>query len=72
MTDERRQELDELMLNETNDPETQEWRDDLTAEEQEYVNAEDERYVNFLVNVYNRICEIEEKRGGRDIANCVK
>ena len=65
MTDERRQELDELILDETNDPETQEWRDDLTLEEIEYVNAEDERYENALNKVFARIYELQEKRGGK-------
>ncbi len=66
MTEERRQELDEYILNETSDPETQEWRDELTdVEEIEYVNSEDERYENFLVNVYTRICELDKNRGGK-------
>ena len=73
MTEERRQELDEHILNETSDPETQEWRDELTdVEEIEYVNAEDERYETFLVHVYTRICEPDKNRGGKDIGNFVK
>ncbi len=66
MTEERRQELDELILNETSDPETQEWRDELTdVEEIKYVNSEDERYDQALSRIFARILELQEERGGK-------
>lgn len=66
MTEERRQELDELILNETSDPETQEWRDELTdVEEIKYVNSEDERYDQALSRIFALILELQEERGGK-------
>ena len=37
MDKERKTQIDWCLDNETNDPETQEWRDELTPEEQEYI-----------------------------------
>lgn len=40
---EREEELEQLFWDETNDPETEEWRDDLTADEAAMVEQWDER-----------------------------
>lgn len=62
MTRERKEYIDSCLDWETNDPESQEWRDDLTAEEQAYVDAEDERYLLGML----RLCEaIQAAESGR-------
>ena len=44
MDDERREYIRDRFYQETNEPESQEWRDDLTPEELEYVSRLDDRY----------------------------
>lgn len=44
MDDERREYIRDRFYQETNEPESQEWRDDLTPEELEYVSQLDDQY----------------------------
>lgn len=44
MDDERREYIRDRFYQETNEPESQEWRDDLTPEELEYVGQLDDQY----------------------------
>jgi len=53
ITRDRKEYIDNCHSWETNDPESQEWRDDLNAEEQAYVDAEDRRYACGVL----RLCE---------------
>lgn len=46
MDNERREYIRELFYQETNEPESQEWRDDLTPEELEYVGQLDDQYAS--------------------------
>ena len=44
MDNERREYIRDRFYQETNEPESQEWRDDLTPEELEYVGQLDDQY----------------------------
>ena len=55
MDDNRREQLRQRLYQETNDPETQEWRDDLTPEELEYVEQLDGQYVTGVVAICSAI-----------------
>lgn len=62
MTRERKEYIDSCLDWETNDPESQEWRDDLTAEEQAYVDAADERYRLGMLRLCEAIQAAESSR----------
>ncbi|MBQ0038345.1 MAG: hypothetical protein KBS74_06720 [Clostridiales bacterium] len=53
MTEERKNELQWLWENETNDPETEEWRDELDADEMMFVEKLDEQYERGLGKLLN-------------------
>lgn len=59
----RTQEFYDNWSHETNDPETQEWRDDLTPEELEQVERWDEGYLDGIEKMAAHILEMEEKAG---------
>lgn len=62
MDDIRREHLFENWNQETNDPESQEWRDDLTPEELEYVNQLDDRYSSGVLAICSAILVREKVR----------
>ena len=62
MDDNRREQLRQRLYQETNDPETQEWRDDLTPEELEYVEQLDDQYVTNVVAICSAILVREQVR----------
>ena len=55
MDDNRREQLRQRLYQETNDQETQEWRDDLTPEELEYVNQIDDQYIPGIAAICSAI-----------------
>lgn len=62
MDNERREYIRDLFYQETNDPESQEWRDDLTPEELEYVNQLDDRYASGVLAICSAILVREKVR----------
>ena len=62
MDDNRREQLRRRLYQETNDPETQEWRDDLTPEELEYVNRIDDQYISGIAAICSAILVREQVR----------
>lgn len=58
----RKEHLLENWNQETNDPESQEWRDDLTPEELEYVNQLDDRYASGVLAICSAILVREKIR----------
>ena len=58
----RKAQIDWCLNNETNDPETQEWRDELTPEEQAYVDREDDRYEHAIAAMCSAILVMEQLR----------
>ena len=62
MDQERKDYIDWCLDNETNDPETQEWRDELTPEEQAYVDQEDDRYERAIAAMCSAILVRERLR----------
>lgn len=58
----RMQQLDDNWSNETNDPETQEWRDDLSAEELAQVEKWDDDFEQKLAKMAADILALEEKK----------
>ena len=63
MDNERREYIRELFYQETNDPESQEWRDDLTLEELEYIEQLDDRYEPGGLAMCSAILVREKVRG---------
>lgn len=59
---ERRAEMDDLFWAETNDQETEKWREDLTAEEAALVAAWDDRVSTAITNLAKDILAIEARR----------
>lgn len=55
MDDERREYIRDRFYQETNEPESQEWRDDLTPEELEYVGQLDDRYESGILAICSAI-----------------
>jgi len=55
MNKEREQELMELVWAESDDQETQEWRDELTLEESSFVDELDDEIGNTFVNLINEL-----------------
>lgn len=62
MDDERREYIRELFCQETNEPESQEWRDELTPEELEYVGQLDDRYESGVLAICSAILVREKVR----------
>lgn len=58
----RREHLLDNWNNETNEPESQEWRDDLTPEELEYVGQLDDQYASGYLAICSAILVREELR----------
>lgn len=66
----RREELRESLDKETNDPETQAWREELTPEELEYVSQLDEQYITGVAALCTAILvreRIRQKFRSREI-----
>lgn len=57
MTEERKSELYALWGNETNDPETEEWREDLTQEEAAMVDEWDGVFEALYMRAVETICK---------------
>lgn len=53
----RVEELSDLFWNETNDEETQEWREDLTPTEEKLVRMWDKGYVDLIGSIVSEIDE---------------
>ena len=62
MDDIRREQLRQRLYQETNDPESQEWRDELTPEELEYVEQLDNSYVSHIAAMCSAILVREKVR----------
>lgn len=60
---EREEELSWCFWNETNEPETQEWRDELTEDEAAMVEQWDEQTADAICSLAQRILELENSRG---------
>lgn len=59
ISENRLQEMEDLFWSETNDPETEEWRDDLTPEEADIVAEWDERTANGMARLIGDILREE-------------
>lgn len=63
MIDQKRlRELEDLYWNETEDPETWDWRDDLTTEEDELIKAWEKKTETGFLKICKDILENEKKR----------
>lgn len=62
VSEDRRAFLDYLWGEETNDPETWEWRDDLDAEEQALVESWDQAYARGVGTLIEDILTLEKGR----------
>lgn len=62
MDDERREYIRDRFYQETNEPESQEWREELTPEELEYVGQLDDRYESGVLAICSAILVREELR----------
>ena len=62
MDNERREYIRDRFYQETNEPESQEWRDDLTPEELEYVGQLDDRYESGVLAICSAILVREKLR----------
>lgn len=58
--DQRQEEMRELWNGESNDPETQDWRDELTANEAELVKTWDNLYESGVIRVGRAILDAVE------------
>jgi len=65
ITVERKQEIDKLFYAETNDPESEEWRNYLIPSEQEYVNTLDDSYSKGFENLAKAIQEAVKRNETR-------
>jgi hypothetical protein len=66
ITKEREAELDELFGSESNDPETQEWRDGLTEDEQQLIDNWDDQYEKGILNIASRILGLGGNNDGEE------
>ena len=64
ITKERVSEMEEDFWNESNDEDTQEWRDDLTDEEIKVVDKWDRKYAQGTVKLCQHIIDIEKINKG--------
>jgi hypothetical protein len=62
MDKERKAQIDWCLNNETNAPETQEWRDELTPEEQEYVDQQDNHFERAIAAMCSARLVVERLR----------
>ncbi len=62
MDKERKAQIDWCLNNETNAPETQEWRDGLTPEEQEYVDQQDNHFERAIAAMCSARLVVERLR----------
>ena len=62
MDDERREYIRDRLYQETNEPESQGWRDELTPEELEYAAQLDEQYETIVTATYSAILVREQVR----------
>lgn len=62
MDEMRREQLREQLYQETNDPESQEWRDELTPDELDYVETLDEQYITGVAALSSAILVREQVR----------
>lgn len=62
MDDYRMEELRARLGQETNDPESQEWREDLTPEELEYVEQLDDPYASVVLADFSAFLVLEQVR----------
>ena len=62
MDNERREYIRDRFYQETNEPESQEWRDELTPEELEYVGQLDDRYESGVLAICSAILVREKLR----------
>lgn len=62
MDDERREYIRDRLHQETNEPESREWRDELTPEELEYAAQLDEQYETIVTATYSAILVREQVR----------
>lgn len=62
MDETRREQLREQLYQETNDPESWEWRDELTPDELDYVETLDEQYITGVVALSSAILVREQVR----------
>ena len=62
MDKERKAQIDWCLNNETNAPETQEWRDELTPEEQEYVDQQDDHFERAIAAMCSARLVVERLR----------
>lgn len=62
ITEKRLELLYSYWCSETNDPESEEWRDDLTAEEYDVVDDWDRHFDTGMLSLYSRIVELNTRR----------
>ena len=62
MDNERREYIRDRFYQETNEPESQEWREELTPEELEYVGQLDDRYESGILAICSAILVREQVR----------
>lgn len=62
ITEERIEEMKEYFWAETNDPETEEWREDLTKEEAALVESWDDDYSDAFYGILKKIAETAKKK----------
>lgn len=62
ITPEREDQLNYFWENETNDPDTSEWRDELTPEEMALVNEWDDRYESGLLAISRDVLKMERQK----------
>lgn len=62
MDKERKAQIDWCLNNETNAPETQEWREELTPEEQEYVDQQDNHFERAIAAMCSACLVVEDLR----------
>ncbi len=58
---ERMEELESYFWNESNDEETEYWREDLTGEEQKIVNEWDKQYASSVCKICGEILKTEKE-----------
>lgn len=71
ITEERREELTQLWSEETNDPETEEWRNELTPEEEELVKGWDDDCAAGMSRLAQQILDMESRWEIITEPNCV-
>ena len=62
ITEERKEELNELFWAEADVPWTQEWREELTAEESALIDDWDKKYEQGIFDICSAILDIQKRR----------